>query len=365
MTQLSGLWTTDDTTPEGHQQASYTQAHASTMWEIAAACSGFEGVAPGYLNELACSTPGVNQVNVATGGAIVDGKWYKNDAVVALDADDLPSPSGGTTRIDRIVLRANWAAYTVTVVVIQGTESGGTPVAPSITQTSGTTYDIPLYQVLIDSGGNITLTDERTWAAGDDNSLTTGAVTLAKMAANSVDSDQYVDGSIDTVHIGDSQVTAAKIANRTRSFLAEITSAYNSDSAAEIQRGASSIGWPLSNTYLCRAFTNFRVPQDYVSGMTVQPIWWSNGGAGNIYYKTEARYGAVAEDYDAHSALGSYAALAVSVGVLQVGAALSLTDAAAGDIVSMHFYGDGSSGSWTYNGQIYITGILVSYTADS
>ena len=38
-------------------------------------------------------------------------------------------------------------------------------------------------------------------------------ITNAKMAANSVDSDQYVDGSIDTVHIGDSQVTTAKIAD--------------------------------------------------------------------------------------------------------------------------------------------------------
>jgi len=33
------------------------------------------------------------------------------------------------------------------------------------------------------------------------------------MAVNSVDSDQYVDGSIDTVHIADDQVTGAKLAN--------------------------------------------------------------------------------------------------------------------------------------------------------
>ena len=33
------------------------------------------------------------------------------------------------------------------------------------------------------------------------------------LAANSVDSDQYVDGSIDTIHIGDDQVTTAKIAD--------------------------------------------------------------------------------------------------------------------------------------------------------
>ena len=38
-------------------------------------------------------------------------------------------------------------------------------------------------------------------------------VTVAKMAANSVDSDQYVDGSIDTAHIADDAVTSAKVAN--------------------------------------------------------------------------------------------------------------------------------------------------------
>jgi len=41
------------------------------------------------------------------------------------------------------------------------------------------------------------------------------AITLAKMAANSVDSDQYVDGSLDTAHIADNQVTLAKMAGGT------------------------------------------------------------------------------------------------------------------------------------------------------
>ena len=42
-----------------------------------------------------------------------------------------------------------------------------------------------------------------------------GTVTLAKMAVNSIDSDQYVDGSIDTVHIADNAVTLAKMAGGT------------------------------------------------------------------------------------------------------------------------------------------------------
>ena len=38
-------------------------------------------------------------------------------------------------------------------------------------------------------------------------------VTNARMAVNSIDSDQYVDGSIDTAHIADDQVTADKLSN--------------------------------------------------------------------------------------------------------------------------------------------------------
>jgi hypothetical protein len=51
------------------------------------------------------------------------------------------------------------------------------------------------------------LTQVKTSVLADD------AVTVAKMAVNSVDSDQYVDGSIDTAHIADDQVTGAKLAN--------------------------------------------------------------------------------------------------------------------------------------------------------
>lgn len=42
-------------------------------------------------------------------------------------------------------------------------------------------------------------------------SLNDSGITNAKMAANSVDSAQYVDGSIDTIHIADDQITYAKL----------------------------------------------------------------------------------------------------------------------------------------------------------
>jgi hypothetical protein len=41
--------------------------------------------------------------------------------------------------------------------------------------------------------------------------IANGAVTLVKMAANSVDSDQYVDGSIDEVHVANDAISRAKL----------------------------------------------------------------------------------------------------------------------------------------------------------
>ena len=165
-------------------------------------------MAAGYLNELACSDGGAEAVDVATGGAMVDGKWYYNDAVQEVEV--IAAVGLGNTRIDRIVLRADWANFNVSVHRIAGTDAAS-PAAPAITQTSGTTYDIMLCQALVDTAGAITVTDERTWAAASANGLQSDAVTtakilnanvtLAKMAANSVDSDQYVDASIDAVHL--------------------------------------------------------------------------------------------------------------------------------------------------------------------
>ena len=46
----------------------------------------------------------------------------------------------------------------------------------------------------------------------DSDQYVDGSIDLVHMSANSVDSDQYVDGSIDTAHIADAQVTEAKLA---------------------------------------------------------------------------------------------------------------------------------------------------------
>jgi hypothetical protein len=166
--------------------------------------------------------PGANTARIATGGALVDGKPYDSDANVDVN---IPSAvGGGNTRIDRIVLRASWGAQTVRITRIAGTDAAS-PTAPAITQTPGTTYDILLYQALVNTSGTVTLTDERTFGQVATNGLAdlsvttakigTNQVTAAKLAASGVitGSGQFSAGVVDAAALASNAVTDPKINN--------------------------------------------------------------------------------------------------------------------------------------------------------
>jgi len=63
---------------------------------------------------------------------------------------------------------------------------------------------------LLGDGSTLSISGDVTMSSGA-VTIANGAVENAMMAANSVDSDQYVDGSIDTAHIADDQITYAKM----------------------------------------------------------------------------------------------------------------------------------------------------------
>jgi hypothetical protein len=145
----------------------------------------YGGVAPDYLNKLAV-TGSSSPAQVATGAALVYGIPYFNNGTVSIT---IATPTTGT-RIDRLVLRASWALQTVRVTRIAGTEGAGTP--PALTQSAGTTWDVPLAQVSITTGGVITIIDERQYVGGvGDLGIATAkianlAVTTAKLADDAV-----------------------------------------------------------------------------------------------------------------------------------------------------------------------------------
>ena len=159
MAQLSGYWTTGGST--GDQQVSYSQVHLSKASMIIAGCGKYQGVAKGYLNEYKGTVTVANTVSIGTGGAVVDGHWHYNDAALSVN---IPSAVGaGNTRIDRIVIRCNWANFKAEIYRIAGVDAA-VPTPPNITQNAGSVYDITLYQALVSTSGLIVLSDERDFA---------------------------------------------------------------------------------------------------------------------------------------------------------------------------------------------------------
>ncbi len=151
MAEQSYLW---DTNGLGHGATTYTEAQWAKLWRAVAG----NGVIAGHLNSLRLTTA-ANSFTVDAGGACVDGFVYVNDGTVT---QSVPSSAAGTTRIDRLILRANWSAQTVTVNRIAGTDSG-TPTIPGIQTSSGTTYDLPLYYFTINESGAISNVVDQRW----------------------------------------------------------------------------------------------------------------------------------------------------------------------------------------------------------
>jgi hypothetical protein len=204
LAEKSLLWTTGAT---GDGATAYTQAQIIRWQRQFFLNDANEGVLY-YLNNLEV-TGTSSPVAVDTGAACVYGFPYWNTTSVDVA---IPTPSGNT-RIDRVVLRANWSAQTVRITRIAGTEGSGTP--PALVQADGTTWDIPLAQCSITTGGTITVTMGREYMHPNIRvetiMLDDDAVTVAKMADNSVDSDQYVNASIDRVHLEADIIDGTKI----------------------------------------------------------------------------------------------------------------------------------------------------------
>lgn len=222
MTEASYFWTTSGTGDGG--AGGYTGANLFEIFRslfTGGQATNKGGVAADFGGGLAASGTS-SPVAVADGFALVYGIPYANSAAVNVA---IPTPAAAT-RIDRIVLRASYAAQTVRITRIAGVEGSG--VAPNMTQSAGVTWDIPLATVSITTGGVVTVTDAREWlrVVGDSGISTAKiadlAVTTAKLADSAVTSAKIADGTIVAGDIASDAVTTAKIldANVTAAKLA-------------------------------------------------------------------------------------------------------------------------------------------------
>ncbi len=152
MTENSMYWA-DSTGDGGPYSQDQLRLFANVLGLANAANSG---VIPSQLNMLVPSSGGNNDITAATGYAIVDGTLYENDASKSLT---VTSPSSDTTGV-RLSLRKGWTAQTIRLTATKNTD--GNSAIPSLTQSDGTTWDIPIATFTITTGGVIgALTDVR------------------------------------------------------------------------------------------------------------------------------------------------------------------------------------------------------------
>lgn len=176
MAESSIFWTTNGT---GDGGANYTESQlVAWLRRTFIRDVTTQGVLAGYANGLAVSGT-ATPVSVATGAGMVYGFPYESTGVETVT---IPTPSV-STRIDRIVLRASWAAQTVRIARVAGVEGGS---APALTQTAGTTWEISLAQLSVTTGGVITVTDQRSYCHFNTTILGNQAVFTGQNQASSM-----------------------------------------------------------------------------------------------------------------------------------------------------------------------------------
>jgi hypothetical protein len=122
------------------------------------------GIMNSFTNSLqvtALASPNMT-VNVAIGGCFIDGYWMYNNAVVNVP---IAPNTTGYPRIDQIIVTIDEVnARAVSIQVLQGSPAAS-PVPSTLTQNSGTTFQLSLAQVAVANGATqITsscITDER------------------------------------------------------------------------------------------------------------------------------------------------------------------------------------------------------------
>lgn len=122
------------------------------------------GVLPDELNELEVygDSSGM-QVKTKSGKAWIRGHMFSSDAEEMLV---ISAAHATLHRIDRIILKLDWGADTITLIVLEGT-AAASPTAPSLTQ-SASVWEISLAQVYVEAASTTVeagdVTNERVYS---------------------------------------------------------------------------------------------------------------------------------------------------------------------------------------------------------
>lgn len=136
-----------------------------------------DGVFQHIDNGLAVSAGTGLTVNVATGRALIQKKWVKNDAVLT---KTISAASATYARIDAVVIRFSKSNRNISIVVKDGTPAAS-PAAPSLTRNSDV-YEMALAYVNVAANAtSVTVTDKRS------DTTVCGWVSVAQQTSGEVD----------------------------------------------------------------------------------------------------------------------------------------------------------------------------------
>jgi hypothetical protein len=153
--ERSQFWDTAGAVGDGADTYSAVQVRTMLRALFSTDRYSSECVLPGVLNSLAVSGA-TSPLSLASGCAVVNGIYYQNTGALSVA---VPTPSSGTTK-HRVILRATWGGVqTVRAVLLSSAD--GTNSYPTLTQTDNSVWEVPLAGVTIDTGGAITLEDQR------------------------------------------------------------------------------------------------------------------------------------------------------------------------------------------------------------
>ncbi len=124
----------------------------------------FDGVAPGYENELEVSQGTGLQVTVDSGGIMSKGRYFINDEpangtspeTLAVDA-----AATGYLRKDRVVVEFDVENAAAQLKIVKGTEAASDPALPDLGDTDSL-WEAPLAIVNIEGGSITSVEDDRT-----------------------------------------------------------------------------------------------------------------------------------------------------------------------------------------------------------
>lgn len=176
MTEFSLFWNTSRAS--GDRPTKYSESHYHNLYRylIPGADDNTRGVVRLQRNQLRCvaNSPADASVTLKSGTAIVAGGIYTNDADITVT----PTANlSGSTRIDLLVIRLDYATGQIRHLLRAGTPGAGVPVDP-ITSGSGTVgfFEIPIAEISLASGfstiAQSVITDRRSYAFTEDVIIT-------------------------------------------------------------------------------------------------------------------------------------------------------------------------------------------------